>query len=483
MLLFPLVCWLMGSCGSAPNIDKDLSGSYYDALAEKELRISADKVQHWVTHYATANYGRCEADRYLRKYYKNGGSFVWVDYNGVKASADSLLAVLDSVSLYGLDKQNFYVSTLRKEISRYRNLDFHKPDDINKSVAKIEFYLSKAMLRYVSGQRFGFINPNSILNDSVKVSDLPIVRPRKDFFAHALSLAGKGSIMALVNSSKPTSEDFYALLKERSAIPSTDSLTLQKYLIAIERTRWKYSADVKEGDRYVVVNIPAYRLWAISPDSTINMKVVCGSSETPTPLLASQIERIDLNPRWLIPHSIVKKSLLHVGTGYLKSRHMYFIDKKTGKRLDYATPEQRLAGSVNMVQEGGEGNSLGRIIFRFKNNFAVYLHSTNAPWAFDSDKRDESHGCVRVAQPYSLACLVADCDEEQAQKLWYSLTYDTETPDKSMLLHNIKLKRKVPVLIDYQTLFKSPQTNRWITYDDIYGYDKKLFAALKYWLN
>lgn len=473
----------MGACSDAPNIDKGLSSDYYSPLAEQQLHIDPNNVSRWTVHFATANYGRCEADRFLRRYYKNGGQFVWVSYDGVKSSADSLLDVLDSVESFGLDKRNFYVATLRKEMAKLRNLDYKKPGDIDKSVARIEFYLSKALLRYVSGQRYGYINPNSVLNDSVKVSDVPVVRPSKKWLASVLKLADNGSIMELVNKSKPNNEDFYALSREISSIPKTDSTTMSKYLVAVERSRWKYSVDTTGAERYVVVNIPSFRLWAKTPDSTINMKVVCGSVDTPTPLLTSRIYRIDLNPQWVIPQSIVEKSLLHVGTGYLKSHHMFFIDRKTGRRLDYALPEQRLEGSVRMVQEGGEGNSLGRIIFRFNNDFAVYLHSTNAPWAFDSDRRGESHGCVRVARPYTLARMVANTDAEQDQKLWYSLTYDTDTPDKSMLLHNIKLEELVPVVLTYQTVFRSPQTGRRLVYDDIYGYDEKLYKALKYWLN
>lgn len=472
----------MGGCGDVPNIDKGLSPDYYSPLAERRLHINPDNVSYWAAHFATANYGRCEADRFLRRYYKNGGSFVWVSYDGVKSSADSLLSVLDSVETYGLDKRNFYVATLREEMARLRSLDYQKPGDIDKSVARIEFYLSKALLRYVSGQRYGYVNPNSVLNDSVKVSDLPVVRPTRQWLASVLKLADNGSIMSLVNSSKPDNDDFYTLRQEIAGISPSDTTTLRKYLVAVERSRWKYSIDTVGAERYVVVNIPSYRLWAITPDSTINMKVVCGSVDTPTPLLTSRIYRIDLNPQWIIPRSIVEKSLLHVGTGYLKSRHMFFIDRKTGRRLDYATPEQRLDGSVRMVQEGGEGNSLGRIIFRFNNNFSVYLHSTNAPWAFDSDRRGESHGCVRVARPYTLARMVANTDEEQDQKLWYSLTYDTDEPDKQLLLHNIKVN-EVPVVLTYQTVFRSPQTGRWLVYDDIYGYDEKLYKALKYWLN
>lgn len=474
---------MVSGCSGVPNIDKTLSEDYYSSLKEDELHISPSKVRKWINHYAAMDNGQMESDRFLKRYYKHGGKMVWVSYGGVIPSADSLLTSLDSVSEYGLNTRCFYARMLRKEISRYRNLDYKEHDDINKSIAKIEFYLSKSYLRYVCGQRFGFINPNSILNDSVACAALPVVRPDSTFFKQLMQMATEQAIMDTVYNSKPQNPEFYELMNSLKKMPRKDSTLRRKYLIAIERRRWKWKMTPEREEKYVIVNIPACRLWAVTPDSIINMKVVCGSEKTPSPLLSSRIYRIDLNPEWIIPHSIVKKSLLHVGRGYLASRHMFFVDKASGQKLDYASPQQRLDGSVRMVQEGGEGNSLGRIIFRFKNDFSVYLHSTNAPWAFESDTRTESHGCIRVENPYRLACtILGDKGVDLREKLLYSISYNDDEPDKSMLLHNIKVDDNIPVFLDYMTVFRSPQSHKWINYKDIYGYDAKLYSSLKYWV-
>lgn len=71
-------------------------------------------------------------------------------------------------------------------------------------------------------------------------------------------------------------------------------------------------------------------------------------------------------------------------------------------------------GGQYIIQAGGPKNSLGRIIFRFDNNFSVFLHDTSSPWVFQRERRTVSHGCVRVEKPYELALfLLDDVDEKR----------------------------------------------------------------------
>ena len=71
--------------------------------------------------------------------------------------------------------------------------------------------------------------------------------------------------------------------------------------------------------------------------------------------------------------------------------------------VEKVTTSMLLGGDYRVIQEGGEGNSLGRIIFRFPNSFSVYLHDTSSKEVFDRYDRGISHGCVRVEQPFNLA--------------------------------------------------------------------------------
>lgn len=55
-----------------------------------------------------------------------------------------------------------------------------------------------------------------------------------------------------------------------------------------------------------------------------------------------------------------------------------------------------ISGAYGIAQRGGKGNALGRIIFRFDNNFSVFLHDTNSKGVFGQEDRGVSHGCIRI---------------------------------------------------------------------------------------
>lgn len=86
-------------------------------------------------------------------------------------------------------------------------------------------------------------------------------------------------------------------------------------------------------------------------------------------------------------------------------------DKSKNERVPFekVTRAMLLSGDYVVMQEGGEGNSLGRIIFRFDNNFSVFLHSTSNPnRTFSRSDREVSHGCVRVERPFDLAVFLLE---------------------------------------------------------------------------
>ena len=78
--------------------------------------------------------------------------------------ADTLLAYLQKASSAGLRESNFYISELQTNLRRIRQLDFDPENNINAVFGRTEFLLTKAYLRYVCGQRFGYVQPNQIFN-------------------------------------------------------------------------------------------------------------------------------------------------------------------------------------------------------------------------------------------------------------------------------------------------------------------------------
>jgi murein L,D-transpeptidase YcbB/YkuD len=256
----------------------------------------------------------------------------------------------------------------------------------------------------------------------------------------------------------------------------------------MERCRWNEKMIEDNYKKYIFVNIPAFMLWAVDGKEVLPMRICCGAVKTKTPLLTSEIVRMELNPNWNVPFSIAKG--IAGSIGYMNRNNMFIYDVNKGRLpASSASRERILSGKQRIVQNGGPGNSLGRIVFRFQNNFSVYLHHTSSPWHFQSANRAVSHGCVRVEKPYELAVfLLKDKDEELAKKIKYSMTYTTKKDSegnpipssvaKDSLVKEVSVVPHVPVFLSYYTLYPDNSGNL-VSYPDVYGYDKRIIEQLK----
>jgi len=77
------------------------------------------------------------------------------------------------------------------------------------------------------------------------------------------------------------------------------------------------------------VNIPAFRLGVIEHGrSVLNMDVVTGKKESPTPILIDQMTHVVFSPYWNIPSSIMRQEtipLLMKDPAYLEKNNMELI--------------------------------------------------------------------------------------------------------------------------------------------------------------
>jgi murein L,D-transpeptidase YcbB/YkuD len=129
-----------------------------------------------------------------------------------------------------------------------------------------------------------------------------------------------------------------------------------------------------------------------------------------------------------------------------------------------------LAGQLRIRQRPGPLNALGDIKFVFPNSDNIYLHHTPSVGLFERDRRDLSHGCIRVQDPVALARFVL-----QDQPGWdETRIVEAMTRGQS---NTLALRNPLPVVIAYGTsLVKSGRT--WF-FEDIYGHDRLLDAALR----
>ncbi|WP_298722353.1 L,D-transpeptidase family protein [uncultured Oceanisphaera sp.] len=160
-------------------------------------------------------------------------------------------------------------------------------------------------------------------------------------------------------------------------------------------------------ERFVLVNIPAYRLTLIQQSRpTLSMKVIVGRPDWPTPELGTHIKALKVNPDWTPTANIIREDLLPAqkrDRGFL-SRNGFgvWLPGVAGKQDPGTINWQQPPAGLRLVQQPGPGNALGRFKFEMNNPFNIYLHDTPDKRLFGEQQRALSHGCVRLAEPGQL---------------------------------------------------------------------------------
>ncbi len=247
--------------------------------------------------------------------------------------------------------------------------------------------------------------------------------------------------------------------------------------ITMERLRW---TPLTQGPRQITVNIPEFTLRAYEVDNgqisvQREMRVIVGKAlDTRTPVFDENMRFVEFSPYWNVPPSIAKEELiprLRRDPGYFQRMDFEFVGAGGGDRvLTGGKLDAVLAGQMRIRQRPGDKNALGDIKFVFPNRDNIYLHHTPSVGLFARDRRDFSHGCIRVEKPVELATFVfknmPGWDESKIRQAMEKGTSMT-----------VKLTEPIPVLIAYGTTVV--KNGRIHFYDDIYGLDRQLEAALQ----
>jgi murein L,D-transpeptidase YcbB/YkuD len=123
----------------------------------------------------------------------------------------------------------------------------------------------------------------------------------------------------------------------------------------------------------------------------------------------------------------------------------------------------------HLRQLPGPGNALGRIRFDLPNPYSIYLHDTPNRALFNRPDRALSHGCIRVDDPLGLASGVLD----EAQWTPELLQAAIDTNEQRI----VPVTHATAVYILYLTAAVGDGGDI-AYYDDLYGRDRRLIAAL-----
>jgi len=341
-------------------------------------------------------------------------------------------------------------------------------DEAYEELVKLELATADALLSYSGALQYGVINPNKTLRHYY----IETKRPDSVFMENILA---SNDIKSLLDSIQPSSPLYLALQKELLSNKTINDTVRRSIVANMERARWKQDIDSSE---MVYVNIPAFQLNVFKGGkSAMNMKVVVGSVGHETPVLASKIHSVQVNPVWNIPKSIAGKEILkHVQNDrfYLVNSGIEVLEDgkviEDSENIDWSafSPENL---PYRFRQKPGDENALGKIKFLFKNNSSVYLHDTPSQAAFEKESRALSHGCVRVAEPLELAqALFGSGDKFNTIKSEMESTEQLDSKD-------ISLSPQTQVVLDYKTA--ALENNTLHFYPDIYGEDAVLYPYLK----
>ncbi len=229
--------------------------------------------------------------------------------------------------------------------------------------------------------------------------------------------------------------------------------------------------DFVFAERYVVVNIPAAFVEAVSHDKVERRyRVIVGKVDKPSPTLTAYITAINLNPTWTVPLSITKNEIfarMRRDPTYISRMHMRVLGARD-EELDPGSIDWSSERSPNFTvrQDSGGFNALGNLKIDMPNPYSVYMHDTDTRRLFADDYRFDSHGCTRVDNVRDLAAWILDDVPG-----WNRAAIDAGIA--AGVLKVVNLPHKMPVAWVYLT--------GWVTRDgtvnfreDVYKHDELL---------
>jgi murein L,D-transpeptidase YcbB/YkuD len=286
-----------------------------------------------------------------------------------------------------------------------------------------------------------------------------------------------------------------ARFQERHGIPadsSVDAKTLAALNVPVdtririielnlERYRWLPSDF---GKRYILVNIPDYRLYAYdNGKERLTMRVGVGEEYShATPVFADSMTHVVFRPYWEVPRRIMVDSVIpnvRKNIHYLAQHSYEVVDPARNEVI--ADPSAINWSKLDMKripfrvrQKPGPDNQLGTVKFMFPNQFSVYMHDTPADSLFQKQNRTDSHGCVRVEDAVKLAGYVLEKQEGWGDKeILMAIAAD---PTKDMTPTSVYLKEPVPVYLLYLTAFVRDGVLHFR--DDPYRKDRRVMARM-----
>jgi L,D-transpeptidase YcbB len=362
---------------------------------------------------------------------------------------DSLVLKDENETTY--EPVNLYYSKLKEKLRLYRDIQKKGGFPVIKSDQE---FLTKteADSTILQVKKRLVLSGDLKINDNNVIYTMPLVKAIANF-QQRVGLPENGELN----------------FKTIAEMNKTVDFRIKQMLVNLERLRW---VPVEIENDYLLINIPEYKLHVFENKKLLwETNVVVGKEAKQTSIFKGNISRIILNPYWNVPNSIINKEILPKlkrNANYLDKNNMEVVSDE-GKPINAATIHwNKYSKNVPFIirQKPGNDNSLGKMKFLFPNSFDIYLHDTPSKELFDRNKRDFSHGCIRVENPKKLLLyLLQNNASWNQEKIDNVLKTSKET--------GIAIKPNMPVYITYFTAWVDVNGNLNFR-NDIYNLDDEL---------
>jgi L,D-transpeptidase YcbB len=323
------------------------------------------------------------------------------------------------------------------------------------SIAAAERVLSTAWVQYI--QALKRPTPGMIYA-------YPVLAPQGTRADQILLTAAAAPVLEQHLTAASNLNPIYAQLRDTAwaEAQATGALAPDPRLLAnLDRAR-----TLPANGRFILVDSATQRLTLYDNGQPVDsMKVIVGTNDLPTPLIASVMYYVTFNPYWNAPHHIVRQAIapnvVRQGFGYLKARGYEVMADWTDNSATIAPDaidwKAVAAGKkqIRIRQKPGPGNFMGILKFPFPNPEDIYLHDTPNKALFDKAQRNLSNGCVRV---------------EDARRLGHWLLGRDPVPPGPEPEIRVQMPKGVPIYLTYLT---AQARDGKLTYlNDIYGWDR-----------
>ena len=362
----------------------------------------------------------------LRQVYATRGfQPIWMDGQIQMNGARQLVRLLETSDSEGLTPARYGPQALGKRLEEAAKAS-------PRERMRTELVLTKAYIDYVRDLH------TPAAGDDLAYTDPDLQPPLRDRAEIARQLAGAaGAQIAIEEATRMNG--FYvrmrdALAQLRSTAPR-DKAAETRLLQNLDRLR---ALPSKMGDRFVLVDIAANRLWLYENDRPVDsMKVVVGAADGQTPQMAALIRYAVYNPFWNVPPDLTRDIYaprIAADLSALADLRMNAWSSFTANAqvLNPRTVDWTAVARGETVgwlrQRPGPTNSMGAVKFMLPNALGIYLHDSPQRELFDREQRFFSAGCIRVEDYRRLSRWLFRGEEIAAKGVSAEQRYDLPAP-------------------------------------------------------